>query len=77
MEAVLYEKRAPSQSQPPTCRSPCLAVEVFRLVHKAHPPAADPAEDAVMGNSLANGLGGSSHWLVMLGGVEGEVNCRG
>ena len=27
-----------------------------------------------MGNRLPHGLGMSSHWLDMLGGVEGEVN---
>ena len=32
-------------------------LEVFRLVHHTHAPAADPAEDAVMGNRLPYGLG--------------------
>ena len=49
-------------------------LEVFRFVHHPHAPAADPAEDAVMGNRLPYGLGGRGHWLDMLGGGEGEVN---
>jgi hypothetical protein len=36
-------------------------LEVFRLVDYAHAPAADPAEDAVMGNRLPHGLGRSGH----------------
>ena len=36
-------------------------LEVFRLVHHAHAPAADLAEDAVMGNRLPHGLGGRGH----------------
>ena len=43
-------------------------LEVFRLVHHTHAPAADLAEDAVMGNRLPDGLGGRGHWLDMLGG---------
>jgi hypothetical protein len=31
-------------------------LQVFRLVHHAHAPAADLAEDAVMGNRLPFGL---------------------
>ena len=42
-------------------------LEVFGLVHHAHPPAADLAEDTVMGNRLPYGLGGRGHWLDMLG----------
>jgi hypothetical protein len=49
-------------------------LEVFRLVHHAHAPAADPAEDSVMGNRLTHGLGRRGHWLDMLGGSKGEVN---
>jgi hypothetical protein len=30
-------------------------LEVFRLIHHAHSPAADPADDAVMGNRLTHG----------------------
>ena len=52
-------------------------LEVFRLIHNAHTPAADPAEDAVMGYRLPHGLGGRGHWLDMLGGGEGEVNRTG
>ena len=37
-------------------------LEVFRLVHHTHAPAADLAEDAVMGNRLPHGLGGRGHW---------------
>jgi len=51
-------------------------LEVFRFVHDTHAPAADPAEDAVMGNRLPNGLGGRGHWLDMLGGKEEEVNAE-
>ena len=36
--------------------------EVFRLIHDAHTPTADPAEDPVMGDCLTHGLGRSSHW---------------
>jgi hypothetical protein len=36
-------------------------LQVFSLVHQTHPPAADPAEDAVMGNRLPHGLGVRSH----------------
>jgi hypothetical protein len=46
-------------------------LEVFRLIHYSHPPAADPAEDAVMGDRLTHGLGGRGHWLDMLGGDDG------
>ncbi len=42
-------------------------LQVFRLVDHAHSSAADPAEDAVMGNRLTHGLGGRGHWLDMLG----------
>ena len=38
-------------------------LEVFRLINHTHPPAADPAQDAVMGNCLSHGLGGRGHWL--------------
>ena len=38
-------------------------LQVFRLIHHAHAPAADPAEDAVMGDRLTHGLGGRGHWL--------------
>jgi hypothetical protein len=51
-------------------------LEVFSLVHHAHAPAADPAEDAVMGHRLPHGLGGRGHWVDMLGGDEGKVNVR-
>jgi hypothetical protein len=36
-------------------------LEVFRLVHHAHSPAPNLLEDAVMGNRLSHGLGGSGH----------------
>jgi hypothetical protein len=51
-------------------------LQVFRFVHQAHAPAADPAEDAIVGNRLPYGLGGRGHWLNMLGGGEGQVNAR-
>jgi hypothetical protein len=43
-------------------------LEVFRLIHHAHASAADPAEDAVMGNRLPHGLGRRGHWLEWYGG---------
>jgi hypothetical protein len=46
-------------------------LEVFGFVDHTHAPAADPAEDAVMGNRLPNGLRGRSHWVHILGGSEG------
>ena len=49
-------------------------LQVFCLVHHAHAPTADLAEDAVMRNRLPNGLGGRRHWVDMLGGGEGRVN---
>jgi len=51
-------------------------LQVFRLVHNAHAPAADPAEDAVMGDRLTNGLRKRGHCVDMLGGDEGKVNVR-
>jgi hypothetical protein len=51
-------------------------LEVFRLVDHAHSPAADLAEDAVMGNCLPYGLGGRRHCVHMLGGGEGKVKRR-
>jgi hypothetical protein len=36
-------------------------LEVFSLVDHTHAPAADLAEDAVMGNRLPHGLGRSGH----------------
>jgi hypothetical protein len=42
-------------------------LKVFRLVHNTHAPAADPAEDAVMGDRLPDGLGRNGHWKSMLG----------
>jgi hypothetical protein len=36
-------------------------LEVLRLVHDAHAPAADLADDSVMGNRLTNGLGRCGH----------------
>src|SRR6266478_7971411 len=50
--------------------------QVFRLVDDAHAPAADPAEDAVMGNSLPRGLGRRGHSLHMVGAIRGKVNAR-
>jgi hypothetical protein len=42
-------------------------LQVFCLIHHAHAPAADPAEDAVMGDRLTNGLGGRGHWRACYG----------
>jgi hypothetical protein len=51
-------------------------LQVFRLIDHTHTPAADPAENAVMGNRLPHGLGRSSHLLDMLGGGNSEVKQR-
>jgi len=51
-------------------------LQVFRLVHHTHSPAADPAEDAVMGDGLTYGLGRSSHWVAMVG-MQGRQSQRG
>src|SRR5438552_9506557 len=37
-------------------------LQVFRLVHHAHSPPTDPAEDAVVGDRLPHGLGRGGHW---------------
>ena len=37
-------------------------LKVFGLVDHTHTPTADPAADAVMGDRLAHGLGGTGHW---------------
>ncbi len=52
-------------------------LQVFGLVHHAHAPAADPAEDAVMGNCLTDGLRRRGHWVDMLGGGVGQVKPTG
>ncbi len=49
-------------------------LEVLRLVHNTHAPAADLAVEAVMGNRLTHRLGWRGHWLDMLGGSAGKVN---
>jgi hypothetical protein len=49
-------------------------LQVFRLVHDTHAPAADLAEDAVMGNRLPHGLGGRGHLAGMLVGLRAKVN---
>ena len=49
-------------------------LEVFGLVHNAHAPAADLAEDTVMGNRLPHGMGGSSHWRKWYGEAGRGVN---
>ena len=51
-------------------------LQVFRLIYHPHPPTADLAKDAVMGNRLPHGLGGRGHWLDMLGVSEGKVNVH-
>ena len=43
-------------------------LQVFGFINHAHAPAADPAEDAVMGDRLTHGLRRRGHWLDMLGG---------
>src|SRR6266852_5423263 len=37
-------------------------LQIFRLVYHTHSATPDPAQDAVMGNRLPNGLGGRGHW---------------
>jgi hypothetical protein len=51
-------------------------LEVFCFIYHTHAPAADFAEDAVMGNRLPYGLGGRGHWVDMLGGGKGKVNVQ-
>jgi len=51
-------------------------LDVFRLIHDTHTPAADLAENAVMGNRLPYGLGGRGHCVDMVGGDKGKVNRR-
>jgi len=51
-------------------------LQVFSLIHNTHSAAADPAEDAVMGDRLPHGLGGRGHLVDMLGLGEGKVNVR-
>jgi len=43
-------------------------LQVFRLIHHTHAPAADLAQDAVMRDRLPYRLGGSSHWRKCYGG---------
>lgn len=50
--------------------------QVFRFIDHAHSPAADPAEDAVVGHGLSHGLGGRGHWIDMLGVGDGKVNAQ-
>jgi hypothetical protein len=47
--------------------------QVFRLVDHTHAPAADLAEDAVMGNRLPHGLGELGHWVAH---VRGGMRAR-
>src|SRR6266481_674327 len=42
-------------------------LQVFRLIHHTHTPAADPAEDAVMGDGLPNDWTRVFHRAVILG----------
>ena len=51
-----------------------IQLQVFRLIHYAHAPTADFAEDAVMGNRLPHGLGVGSHWREILCRYRGRVN---
>ena len=46
-------------------------LEVFCLIDHTHAPAADLAQDAVMGNRLTYGLGRDTHWVDMLGWADG------
>ena len=51
-------------------------LEVLGLIHHAHAPAPDPAQDAVVGNRLPHGLGGRGHWQNMLGVYRGKAQRR-
>jgi hypothetical protein len=52
-------------------------LEVFDLVHNTHAPAADPAEDAVMGNCLTHGLKRRRHWReCYVGAWRGVNDCH-
>ena len=43
-------------------------LQVLRLIHHSHAPAADLTEDAVMGDRLPHGLGWRGHWRECYGG---------
>ena len=60
----LPEDVAETASHFPTRRQGDVAteLEVFRLIHHAHAPAADLAQNAVMGDRLTNELGRRDHW---------------
>ena len=45
-------------------------------LHHPHPAAANPGQDAVMGNRFTHGLGGRGHWVDMLGRGKVRVNER-
>ena len=71
-EAVLERVKSRYGDFGPTLAAEHLGEEEGLAVHA---PTPDLAEDAVMRNSLPNGLGGRGHWLDMLGGGKGEVNA--
>ena len=48
-------------------------LHILCFIDHTHPAAADPAEDAVMGNGLPYGLGRSGQLLL---GIERDVNRR-
>jgi hypothetical protein len=54
---------------------PCPQLDTNFKPKRGSTTAADPAEDAVMGDRLTHGFGGNRHWVEMLGGSEGEVNA--
>ena len=50
--------------------------EVFGFVDDSHAPAADFAEDAVMGDCFPHGLGVGGHWEEIVGRLAWKVNRR-
>src|ERR1700739_3559359 len=59
-------------------RNVATKLKVFRLINHTHAPAADLAQDAVMGDGLTYGIGRSSHWrdgTGKRGGGQSDQRC--